>query len=638
MSISNAFSLSSVIICTYILINLRVTSGIRSIRNRLFNLLTALNCITGIASIADNFFESMGGDVTMYLNACNYVYFISHFFMVFTSFLYVGSYLYSWKNVSTRLKAVIVLPALFALAAILSNPVTHWIYSFSPEGEYARGDKIFMIYAAAAYYLGLAVIMLIKHAERIPGRKLSVMGIGMGLSIASMLLQLVIPDSSLETASISVMLLMFLLFIHNPREEMDLEYPVYSKAAYFERMHELFLGMKRFDIVDVIVEGQTGPAGEKPDRAFVNELLVFLNTLNTEGMIYRCGPGEYNLEFDFPAPGAVDEAIKQLKERFEKPWKIGGKDVKLDLRILRLRLPDEIQDEQVLYEVLRQFVANSISSKVMGVRDFDLEEISRKRKIGVALGRAIDKGGLEMRYTPVYSLREKRIYGLQAAVRFYDKETGYVYDKEIFEFAERSGHIKQVSEMIFDEVCSYVRNNELYEKGLGFIGIRIYPAMTMQYGLFDRLLEDMKKYEIKSNSVYLMLSESTLSNSTAVFKKTMFDLDKSGVCFCLEEYGSGFTDIAMVYEMPVKVIKINRSVVKAAMTNGKAGITMRSSLELAHDLGMDTMVSGIEDEEYYKMIKDADCDYATGNYFYEQLDAEGFIALVNGSERKEEEA
>jgi EAL domain-containing protein (putative c-di-GMP-specific phosphodiesterase class I) len=74
------------------------------------------------------------------------------------------------------------------------------------------------------------------------------------------------------------------------------------------------------------------------------------------------------------------------------------------------------------------------------------------------------------------------------------------------------------------------------------------------------------------------------------------------------------------------------------MTNGKAGITMRSSLELAHDLGMDTMVSGIEDEGYYKMIKDADCDYATGNYFYEQLDAEGFIALVNGSERKEEEA
>ena len=109
-------------------------------------------------------------------------------------------------------------------------------------------------------------------------------------------------------------------------------------------------------------------------------------------------------------------------------------------------------------------------------------------------------------------------------------------------------------------------------------------------------------------------------------------LADSGVNFCLEEYGSGYTDISSVYDLPISMIKINKSVLRAAVRNEKARVTMESTLELAHELSMKTAVSGVEDERYYNLIPDMPCDYATGNYFFEQLDEEGFRRLLEDRE------
>ena len=98
--------------------------------------------------------------------------------------------------------------------------------------------------------------------------------------------------------------------------------------------------------------------------------------------------------------------------------------------------------------------------------------------------------------------------------------------------------------------------------------------------------------------------------------------------FCLEEYGGGYTDISTIYDMPIDVISINRRVVADAVSNKSAKLAMESAIDLAHCLDMRTMVSWINDAEYYSMIESVDCDYATGSYFFEQLDEQGFIRAL----------
>ena len=85
--------------------------------------------------------------------------------------------------------------------------------------------------------------------------------------------------------------------------------------------------------------------------------------------------------------------------------------------------------------------------------------------------------------------------------------------------------------------------------------------------------------------------------------------------------------------MPIDVISINRRVVADAVSNKSAKLAMESAMDLAHRLNMETMVSGINDAEFYSMIESTDCDYATGGYFFEQLDEQGFIRVLEDTNR-----
>ena len=87
--------------------------------------------------------------------------------------------------------------------------------------------------------------------------------------------------------------------------------------------------------------------------------------------------------------------------------------------------------------------------------------------------------------------------------------------------------------------------------------------------------------------------------------------------------------------MPFKVLKINQSVIKAAMDNEKAQTTMDCTLTMARELDMMTMVEGIDDVKYFNMIENMACDLAKGNYFYEQLVEDEFLRVIHMKAAKE---
>ncbi len=185
-----------------------------------------------------------------------------------------------------------------------------------------------------------------------------------------------------------------------------------------------------------------------------------------------------------------------------------------------------------------------------------------------------------------------------------------------------------VANILFEKTAVFIKENKLQEAGMDFVGIRVYPTMTMHYNLLTGMFEYMDRNGIDKSRVYIMMSESTLANATESFRRTIKHLDEMGGRFCLEEYGGGYTDISTIYDMPIDVISINRRVVADAVSNKSAKLAMESAMDLAHCLDMRTMVSGINDAEYYSMIERVDCDYATGSYFFEQLDEQGFIRAL----------
>ena len=99
--------------------------------------------------------------------------------------------------------------------------------------------------------------------------------------------------------------------------------------------------------------------------------------------------------------------------------------------------------------------------RLMTTSDFDLESISRNREINGALIRAMEKNNFEMRYTPVYSQALERVVAAEVALRFFDEELGYVYDDELFRFAQQIRDLGNMTVQMMDKVSVVPINTEI---------------------------------------------------------------------------------------------------------------------------------------------------------------------------------
>lgn len=621
--------MSALLISLFILYNLFRLSRVKNKQNMFFVAFILSNSLTAFSTLCGDMAEMYQiPHAVALMDFMSFTYYVSHIIAGICFYLYILSHIRAWSSLNNSQKIAILFPTVVAETVILLNPWLHWIYYYDQTGEYHRGKYIVIVYVATAVYLMGVVYQIIRNRKDISIRKIIIVMAGLAFAVASVILQMFIPDSAIETVSIAVVTLVFFLTIQNPRENLDPEMSVFSRHAFEDMIHSYYLSGRDFRFICIYVDDYAELSGAENDPEFVEEFVDFINEAGSGTNIYHIERAEFAIEITDPVPGQIDKIIADIRIRFERTWKLFGRDVLLSASILSLRLPEDVKAEPVFYSVLRKFHDMEKTKSVYTARDLAIKEIGRDHQITVALSRAIEKKTLEMRYTPVYSLVKKKITGLIATVRFFDEETGYVYDDEIFRFAESGGYITHVANILFEKTAVFVRENKLHETGIDFIGIRVYPTMTMHYNLLDRIFDHMKKNGIDESLIYIMMSESTLANATESFLRTIRSLDEQGGRFCLEEYGSGYTDISTIYDMPIDVIKINRRVVADAVSNKSAKVAMESAMELGHRLNMKTMVSGINDAEYYSMIESTACDYATGAYFFEQLDEQGFIRVL----------
>ncbi len=631
--LSICFSMSALLISLFILYNLFRLSRVKNRQNMFFVAFILSNCSTAFSMLCGDMAEMYHiPNAVAVMDVMSFLYYVLHIIAGICFYLYILSHIRAWRSLNKPQRAAILFPTIVAEAVIMLNPWFHWIYYYDEMGEYHRGKYIAIVYAVTAVYLVGVIYQIIRNRTDISIRKIIIVLSGMSFSVAAVILQLFIPDSAIETVSISLVTLVFFLTIQNPRENLDPEMSVFSRHAFEDMIHSYYLSGRDFRFICIYVDDYSEHTGMENDPGLVEEFVEFLNDVGKGTNIYHIDRAEFAIEITDPVPGQVDKIIADIRIRFEKTWKIFGRDELFSVSILSLRLPEDVKAEPVFYSVLRRFHDSEKVKSVYTVRDLEIKDIERDHQITVALSRAIEKKTLEMRYNPIYSLESKKISGLIATLRFFDDATGYVYDDEIFRFAESGGYIMHVANIVFEKTAQFIKENKLQEAGIDFIGIRVYPTMTMHYNLLPGLFGYMEKNGVDRNRIYIMMSESTLANATESFRRTIKNLDKTGGKLCLEDYGGGYTDISTIYDMPIDVISINRKVVADAVSNKSAKLAMESAMDLAHHLNMETMVSGINDAEYYSMIESTDCDYATGSYFFEQLDESGFIRALEAND------
>lgn len=273
----------------------------------------------------------------------------------------------------------------------------------------------------------------------------------------------------------------------------------------------------------------------------------------------------------------------------------------------------------MLVNTINCFAIESVDYGINNAADFDCEKYKRAKIISEILDRVISNDDFELIFEPVYSRAADKICSLRVAIRFNDSRLGYVYYDEFAKIAETSGRSLQLGDILLEKVCRFISENNELLKNMRCVSIELSTLQCMQSSIAEKFKSCADAYGIKTSSLMVAVSEQTISKSDSIIKENLLKLHEMGIRLCLEDYGSGYSNISYVYDIPFTTVAVSPAVTVPSAGNAKAAITLESTFALMNALGMLNCADGVDSQKTYNAISPMSCDFIKGKYIEKSL-------------------
>ena len=226
-------------------------------------------------------------------------------------------------------------------------------------------------------------------------------------------------------------------------------------------------------------------------------------------------------------------------------------------------------------------------------------------------------------FQPKYDVKTEKIVGAESLVRWINSDGSMVMPGDFIPLYERDGLIVRLDEYIFRHVCEFQR--ELMEKGQELlpISVNLSRASIHHIGVVDRYVEIVKETGIPFSCVSIELTETATLNNVKIRDFTE-RLVNAGFALHMDDFGSGYSSLITLSELPFNTLKIDKSLVDC-IGQQKGRMVVQQVIILAHGLGMNVIAEGVETAEQVELLREMECDDIQGFYYSRPLPREEFI-------------
>ncbi|MGH9106154.1 MAG: putative bifunctional diguanylate cyclase/phosphodiesterase, partial [Acidimicrobiales bacterium] len=270
-----------------------------------------------------------------------------------------------------------------------------------------------------------------------------------------------------------------------------------------------------------------------------------------------------------------------------------------------------------------------------GVRFYDpAEDHSTLRRLTLAteLRRAMEREELDLWYQPVVELGTGEVLGCEALLRWNHPEFGPVSPLEFIPVAESAGLIDLLTWWVLAKALAQVKPWRGLVPGLS-VAVNL-SARTLATGAVpDQVALALREADIPPEALTLELTESCMMNDPRTSERAMRNLRDLGVGLSIDDYGTGFSSLSRLKHLPFKELKIDRSFVKEMVRDRGDEAIVRSTIELARNLGRTVTAEGVEDKVTLQRLANLGCHAAQGYYLARPLPAAECEAWLTSSVR-----
>ena len=235
------------------------------------------------------------------------------------------------------------------------------------------------------------------------------------------------------------------------------------------------------------------------------------------------------------------------------------------------------------------------------------------------LPQALANNQLCLHYQPQVSLRDGRIVGVEALLRWHDPVLGPVPAQELVAVAEHHGLIARLGPWVLETACRQAATWR--DQGFGDlrVHVNVSPLQLTGPGLDTQVLDLLGRTGASPGMLGLELTESALLQDSPGVACSLQALRAIGVEVAIDDFGTGYSSLSRLRELPIDLLKMDRSFVKDIAQAGQSAALARAIVQLAHGMHIRVLAEGVETTQQATMLADDGCDLMQGFLFSQAL-------------------
>jgi diguanylate cyclase (GGDEF)-like protein len=227
------------------------------------------------------------------------------------------------------------------------------------------------------------------------------------------------------------------------------------------------------------------------------------------------------------------------------------------------------------------------------------------------LRRGLDNGELILHFQPKQTMDSRDISCVEALLRWQSERRGLVLPGEFIPPAERTGLIHRITKTVIDQALAQVR--EWQDDGIDLrVAVNLARRNLLDLRLPGVVQELLTRWGIDPDLLEFEITESSIMADPARAAHVLTQLSSIGVKLALDDFGVGYSSLSYLTRLPVNEIKIDKSFVMNMSHDDNDRVIVRSTIELAHNLGLTVVAEGVEDEPTWRDLLHFGCDVAQG--------------------------
>jgi len=370
-------------------------------------------------------------------------------------------------------------------------------------------------------------------------------------------------------------------------------------------------------------------AGDQILQQVAARLRSVVRTVDT---VARLGGDEFALILPSTDVNGAEQTARKVLRALERPFVVNGRALAVRASIGIARFPEDGPNAETLLQkadVAMYLAKGDVSGYAAYAPERD-PHTHRRLALITELRQGIDHGQFFLEYQPILDLRTRVVVGVEALLRWRHPEQGRLLPEDFLEVAEQTGVVNLLTPLVLEQAIGDWHGDP---NSAQTVAVNLSPRNLHHPQLPDRIDELLRARHTAPSRLMLEITENQIMSDPVRSMTCLTRLREMGVRLAIDDFGTGYSSLSYLRHLPVDQLKIDKSFVIGLM-RGDDEVIVRSTVDLAHNLGLMVVAEGVENEAVCDRLLAFGCDAAQGVFISEPRSAAALRAWI--AKRQEE--